>query len=112
MDAYAAINNMLEISWNIIYLLSNIYAGIGEIMGMGYHVNDMQTMQTNKLQLMMLQGSHTKQLHKLNAQIDHTRQDDVMAKNGNLKCCFWMLQSNSGAYGVPETGYLTEFHPS
>ena len=37
-------------------------------------------------------------------QINHTRQDDIMAKNGNLEQCFWMLQSNSGAYGGPETG--------
>ena len=76
---------MQEISWNTGYLLSNVYAGIGEIMGMGYHVDNMQTMETVKLLLMTSQGSHTKQLHKLITQIDHTRQDDVMSKNGNVK---------------------------
>ena len=52
MDAYATINNMWEISWNTGYLLSNIYTGIGEIMGMGYCVDDMQSMQTVESQLM------------------------------------------------------------
>ena len=96
MDTYATINDMWEISWNTSYLLCNVYARIGEIVGMGYHVNDMQMMQT--------QGSDTKQSHKLISQIDCTRRDDVTAKNGNLKQCFWMLLSNSGAYGGPETG--------
>ena len=34
------------------YLLSNIYAGIGEITRMGYCVDDMQKMQTVESQLM------------------------------------------------------------
>ena len=29
---------------------------------------------------------------------------NIMAKNGNLEQHFQMLQSNSGVYGVPETG--------
>ena len=45
-------------------------------------------------------------------QNDHTREDDVMPKNGNDRQCFWMLQSNSGAYGGPETVNLTEICPS
>ena len=57
MDAYATINDMWEISWNTGYLLSNIYMGIGEIAGMGYPEDDVQTMQTVKSQLMMSQGS-------------------------------------------------------
>ena len=61
---------MWEISWNTGYLLGNIYVGIGEIAGMGYHVNDVQMMQTDELQLMMSQGSHTKQSHKLITQIN------------------------------------------
>ena len=85
MDAYATINNMQEISWNTGYLLGNIYTGVGEFVGMGYCVDDMQTMQTVKLQLMMSCGSHTKQLHKSIAQNDHTRKDDIMSKNGNDK---------------------------
>ena len=45
-DAYTTINDMQEISWKNGYLLSNVYAGIGEIMGMEYHVDDEQMMQT------------------------------------------------------------------
>ena len=60
MDAYTTINNMWEISWNTSYLLSNANMGIGEITGTGYHVHNMQIMQTDELQLMMSQGSHTK----------------------------------------------------
>ena len=52
MDAYAAINDTWSISWNTGYLLGNIYAGMGEIMGMGYCVDDVQMMQTIKSQLM------------------------------------------------------------
>ena len=52
MDAYATINDMQEISWNTGYLLGNIYVGIGEIAGTGYHVNNVQMMQTDKLQFM------------------------------------------------------------
>ena len=44
MDAYATINNTWEISWKTSYLLGNIDTGIWEFMGMGYHVNDVQTM--------------------------------------------------------------------
>ena len=59
-DAYATINDMWGISWNTGYLLRNVYAGIGEIVGTGYCVDDMQMMQTVESQLMMSQGSHTK----------------------------------------------------
>ena len=57
---YTTINDMWEISQNTGYLLSNVYAGIGEIMGMGYHVDNVQMMQTIESQLMMSWGSHTK----------------------------------------------------
>ena len=60
MDAYTTIIDMQEISQNTGYLLSNIYAGIGEFVGTGYHVDDMQMMQTVKSQLMTSWGSHTK----------------------------------------------------
>ena len=53
LDAYTTINDMWEISWNTGYLLSNVNVGIGEITGMGYHVNDVQMMQTDESQLMM-----------------------------------------------------------
>ena len=51
---------MRKTAWNTSNLLSNINAGIGEIVGMGYHVFNMQMMQTDELQLMMSQRSHTK----------------------------------------------------
>ena len=53
MDAYTTINDMQEISWNTDYLLGNVYVDIGEIAGMGYHMDDMQTKQTVEQQLMM-----------------------------------------------------------
>ena len=73
-------------------------------MGMGYHVDDMQTMQTDESQMMTSCGSHTNQLHKSITQMNHAKQDDITSKNGNDKRCFQMLQSNSGVYGGPETG--------
>ena len=69
----------------VTYLLGNVYMGIGEITGMGYHVDDMQMIQTVELQLMTSQGSRTKRLHKSIAQMNRTRQDDVTSKNGNVK---------------------------
>ena len=62
--------------------------GIWEFAGMGYHVDDVQMMRTDKLQMMM----------------SHRSCYDFMCKNGNDEQCFWILQSNSGAYGGPETG--------
>ena len=78
--------------------------GIQEFMGMGYCVDDGQMTQTDELQMMMSCGSHTSQSHKRIAQMNRTKQDDITSKNGNDERCFWMLQSNSGAYGGPETG--------
>ena len=65
------------------YLLGNIDAGIWEFAGMGYHVNNMQMMQTDVSQMMMSHGSHTSQSHKSIAQMNRTKQDDIMSKNGN-----------------------------
>ena len=67
------------------YLLGNIHAGIGEFVGMGYCVDDMQTMKTIELQLMTACGSCKRQSHKSIAQMNHTKQDVVMSKNGNDK---------------------------
>ena len=53
MNAYATINDTWEISQKTGYLLGNVYTGIGEIAGMGNHVDDMQMMQTVESQLMM-----------------------------------------------------------
>ena len=78
--------------------------GTQEFAGTGYHVDDGQTRWTDKLQMMTSHWSRTSQSHKQIAQMNCTKQDDVTSKNGNDEQCFWMLQSNSGAYGVPETG--------
>ena len=71
---------------------------------MGNHVNNGQTRWTDESQMMMSHQGRTSQSHKGIAQTKCTKQDDVMSKNGNDKQRFGMLQSNSGAYGVPETG--------
>ena len=86
------------------YLLRNVDAGTQEFMGAGNHVNDRQMRQTDESQMMTSSQGCTSQLHKRIAQPNRTKQDDVMSKNGNDNRCFGMLQSTSGAYGVPETG--------
>ena len=43
-------------------------------MGMGYRVDDVQTMQTDELQMMMSHGSRTSQSHKSITQINRTKQ--------------------------------------
>ena len=86
------------------YLLRNIDAGTQEFAGMGNYVDDGQTTWTDESLMMMSHRGCTSQSHKRIAQMDHTKQDDVMSKNGNDEQHFQMLQSNSGAYGVPETG--------
>ena len=90
----------------------NVDVGTQEFAGMGNRVNDGQTRWTDKLQMVMSCRSRTSQSHKRIAQTNRTKQDDVMSKNGNDKRRFGMLQSNSGAYGVPETVNLTEICPS
>ena len=86
------------------YLLGNVDTGIWEFTGMGYCVDDMQMTQTDESQMMMSHWSCTSQSHKSIAQTNHTKQDDITSRNGNDEQCFQMLQSNSGAYGGPETG--------
>ena len=71
---------------------------------MGNRVNDRQMKWTDESQMMTSRRGRTSQLHKQIAQTNRTKQDDVTPKNGNDKQHFRMLQSNSGAYGVPETG--------
>ena len=78
--------------------------GTQEYAGMGYHVDNRQMTWTDELQMMTSRWSHTSQSHKRIAQMNRTKQDDITSKNGNDERCFWMLQSNSGAYGAPETG--------
>ena len=89
---------------NTSYILRNVDAGTQEFTGMGNHVDNGQMTQTDESLKMMSRQGHTSQSHKRIAQMNHTKQDDVMSKNGNDEQHFQMLQSNSGAYGVPETG--------
>ena len=86
------------------YLLGNIDAGTQEFAGTGNHVNEGQTRQTDESQMMTSHRGHTSESHKRIAQTNRTKQDDVTPKNGNDKQHFGMLQSSSGAYGVPESG--------
>ena len=88
---------------NTSYLLGYVDMGTQEFAGMGNHVNDRQMRQTDESQMMTSRRGHTSQSHKQIAQTNHTKQDDIMSKNGNDKRRFGILQSNSGAYGVPET---------
>ena len=67
------------------YLLGNIDAGIQEFMGMGYRVDDVQTMQTDKSQMMTSHGSCTNQSHKSITQMNPSKQDNMTPKNGNDK---------------------------
>ena len=70
---------------------------------MGNCVNEGQTLQTDKSQMMTSHRGCTSESHKQIAQTHRTKQDDVTPKNGNNKQRFGVLQSNSGTYGVPET---------
>ena len=67
-------------------------------------MNEGQTRRTDELQMMTSPWGRTSESHIRIAQMNLTKQDDVTPKNGNNKQCFGVLQSNSGAYGVPETG--------
>ena len=89
---------------NTSYLLGNVDTGTQEFAGTGNHVNDGQMRQTDESQVMTSRWGHTSQSHKRIARTNRTKQDDITSKNGNDKRRFGMLQSNSGAYGVPETG--------
>ena len=58
--SYATINDTQEISQKTTYLLRNVHAGIGEIAGTGYYVDDVHMMQTVESKLMTSHGSRTK----------------------------------------------------
>ena len=85
------------------YLLRNVDAGTQEFAGTGNRVNDGQTRQTDETDRRVAVDDVTSGPHKSIAQMNRTKKDDVMSKNGNDKRCFGVLQNNSGAYGVPET---------
>ena len=78
--------------------------GTQEFVGTGNHVNEGQTRWTDESQMMTTCRGHTSESHKQIAQTNRKKQDDITPKNGNDKRHFGVLQSNSGAYGVPETG--------
>ena len=56
------------------YLLRNIDTGIREFAGTGYHVEDVQTTQTDESQMMTSRGSCTSQSHKSITQMNCTKQ--------------------------------------
>ena len=95
--------------------------GIGEFVGMGYHVDDMQMMQTIELQLMTSHGSHTKRLHKSIAQMDHTNESHKTIAEDRMSSCPRMEMMND-AFGCSRATQvhmedlrlvnLTEKHPS
>ena len=67
------------------YLLGNIDAGTQEFTRMGNCVDNGQTRQTDESQMMTSRRGCTSQSHKRTAQMNHTKQDDVMSKNENDK---------------------------
>ena len=67
------------------YLRGNVDAGTQEFAGMGNRVNNGQTRWTDESQMMVSHQGRTSQSHKRIVQTNHTKQDDVMSKNGNDK---------------------------
>ena len=67
------------------YLLRNVDTGTQEYTGTGYHVDDGKMTWTDELQMITPHRSHTSQLHKRITQMNHTKHDDIMSKNGNDK---------------------------
>ena len=68
------------------YLLRNVDAGIWEFAGMGYHVDDMQTMRTDESQMMMSRGSCTSQSHKQITQNKMTSHPGMDMTNNAFGC--------------------------
>ena len=66
-------------------MLGNVDAGTQEFTGMGNHVNEGQTRQTDELQMMTSHQGHTSESDKQITQTNRTKQDDVTPKNGNNK---------------------------
>ena len=76
------------------YLLGNIDKGIGESVGTGYCVNDVQMMQTIESQMMTSCGSHTKRLQKSITQMNHTKKSHKMIMKGKVTSCPRMEMMN------------------
>ena len=67
-------------------LLRNVDAGIQELAGMGYHVDDGQTTQTDESQMMMSRWSRTSQSHKQIAQNKITSCPGMEMTNNAFGC--------------------------
>ena len=81
---------------------------------MGYRVDDGQMTWTDESQMMMSCQSHTSQLHKQNAQMNPTKQDDATSKNGNDERCFQFRCSRATQVCMEDLRLvdLTEICPS
>ena len=101
-DAYMTINHTWEMSWEYWLLTRERQHGNQGICGNG----KLCEQRADNMDRRVADDDVTSGSHKSITQTNHTNEshDDVMSKNGNDERCFWMLQSNSGAYGVPETG--------
>ena len=90
------------------YLLGNVDVGIWEFAGMGYHVNDVQMMQTDELQMMMSHGSRTSQSHKRITQNKMTSHPGMEMTNDAFRCSRATQVHMENLRLVN----LTEIHPS
>ena len=59
---------MWEILWSTVYLLSNVYTGLGKMRECENHTDDVQTRQTDELHKMITQINCTNESHKSIAQ--------------------------------------------
>ena len=71
-NSHATINETQENSCNTGNLLGNVCAGSQKMQECENHIDNVRTRQTDELQWMTSQTSHTKQLHKSIAQLNHT----------------------------------------
>ena len=77
------------------YLLGNIDMVIQKFAGMGYHMNNMQMMQTDKSQMMTSRGSRTSQLHKPVAPTIRTNKLHKMIAQNKMTSCPRMEMTNN-----------------
>ena len=103
------------------YLLGNVDAGIWELTGRGYCMDDVQMMWTDKLQMMTSHGSHTKQLHKSMTQTNHTNElhktiaEDKMTSRPRIEMmndAFGFSRATQVHMEDMRLVNLTEIHPS
>ena len=82
--------------------------GIWEFVEMGYHVNDMQMMWTDELQMTMSCGSCTSQLHKQIAQSKMMSPPRMERSNDTFGCS----RATQVCMEDQRLVNLTEIHPS